>query len=103
MRTSDTKLPRAWPQARSEFPSVRRITDRRGKILGLCQDERAKARQPPMRHARSNREHPGACGGIFASPAGRAVPARHGVLRLSGSQAADPVASPAAGVRSRMP
>ena len=36
MRTSDTKLLRAWPQARSEFPSVRRITDRRGKSLVLC-------------------------------------------------------------------
>ena len=39
MRTSDTKLLRAWPQARSEFPSVRRITDRRGKTLVLCQHE----------------------------------------------------------------
>jgi hypothetical protein len=40
MRTSDTKLLRAWPQARSEFPSVRRITDRRGKILVLCHIKR---------------------------------------------------------------
>jgi hypothetical protein len=43
MRTSDTKLPRVWPQARSEFPSVRRITDRRGKTLLLCQGESSRA------------------------------------------------------------
>src|SRR5215831_15184838 len=44
----------------------------------LCQDERAKVSQAPMRHAWSNRASPGACGAVLASPACRAVPARHG-------------------------
>src|SRR5262249_44463743 len=49
-----------------------------GKSLVLCQEERAKVSQAPMRHAWSNRASPGACGAVLASPACRAVPARQG-------------------------
>src|SRR5262249_15632925 len=71
--------------------------------LVLCQNGRVKASQAPMRHAWSDRAYPEACGTVLASPACLALPARHGVMLLSGRQAADSVASSAAGFRSRMP
>src|SRR5215831_11842391 len=55
------------------------------KALVLCQDERAKASQAPVRHAWSDRAYPEACGAVLASPAWLAVPARHGVMLRSGS------------------
>jgi|RhiMetdeSRZDD1v2_1073273.scaffolds.fasta_scaffold1594669_1 hypothetical protein len=70
--------------------------------LVLCQDARAKASQALMRHAWGDRAYPEACGTVLASPACRAVPARHGAMLLSGRHAADSVASPAAEFCSRM-
>src|SRR6266436_4896106 len=81
-------------KATLEFPGVRVSQIWGDKALVLCQDERAKASQVPMRHAWSDRAYPGACGAVLASPACLTVPARHGVRRLSGRQAADSVASP---------
>ena len=102
-RRGDTKPLCHGAHASVALPGVRLWPLSGVKSLVLCQDERAKARQAPRRHAWSNRASPGACGAVLASPACRAVPARHGVMRLSGSQAADRVASPAAGLCARMP
>lgn len=92
----DTKPLGTMGQAALALPGVRVSQIWGDTTLLLCQDESPRASQAPMRHAWSDRASPGTCGAILASPACRAVPARHGVRRRSGSQAADRVASPAA-------
>ena len=48
--------------------SMRRPQSGGDKSLLLCQDERAKASQVPMRRAWSDRAYPGACGAVLAAP-----------------------------------
>jgi hypothetical protein len=102
-RRGDTKPFCQVAQVTVAFIGVSLLPIRDGKSLVLCQEERTKASQAPMRHAWSNRTYPGACGAILASPVCLAVPAQHEVRLRSGRQAADRVASPAPGLCSRMP
>jgi hypothetical protein len=70
-RRGDTKPLCHGAHASVALPGVRLWPLSGVKSLLLCQDERAKASQVPMRHAWSDRAYPGACGAVLASPCQR--------------------------------
>ena len=96
-RRGDTKPLCQVAQASVVLPGVSLLPLSGDKSLVLCQEERAKASQAPMRHAWSNYACPGVCRVVLASPACLASPARYGVMLLSGRHAEDRDASPTAG------
>ena len=77
-RRGDTKPLCHIAHASVALPGVSLLPLSGVKSLVLCQEERAKGSQAPMRHAWSDRAYPGACGAVLASPACLAVPVRHG-------------------------